>query len=159
EELVYVMIGVTRQGELFEVVGTLGPARRLADLLDGGQEQADQDGDDGDHDQQFDQGKGGLPPLSLQSHQSTPFRLTAASRRCGEKPPQPVWNPRLGWNNRRAWAVAPRALPMQWALSVKGKRLQITYPRADALPGSPLATSTLGAGFPDGIGIGRLREA
>jgi len=28
---------------------------RLADLLDGGQQQADQDGDDGNHHQQFDQ--------------------------------------------------------------------------------------------------------
>jgi hypothetical protein len=37
---------------------TLGAIRRLADLLDRWQEKPDQNGDDGDHHQQFDQGKG-----------------------------------------------------------------------------------------------------
>jgi hypothetical protein len=43
--------------DLFEVVGTLGAGRRFANLLDGGQQQADQYRDDGDYHQQFDQGE------------------------------------------------------------------------------------------------------
>jgi hypothetical protein len=43
----------------FEVVLTLHPRGGLADLLDGGQEQADQDRNDGDHHQQLDEGKSG----------------------------------------------------------------------------------------------------
>jgi len=37
--------------ELFDVVLTAGPGRRRTDLLDGRQEQADEDRDDGDHDE------------------------------------------------------------------------------------------------------------
>src|SRR5205823_7399357 len=40
---------------LLEVVRALGPVRRLADFLHRRQEQADEDGDDGDHHQQLDQ--------------------------------------------------------------------------------------------------------
>jgi len=40
---------------LFEVIGALGASGSLADLLDSGQEQANQDGNDGDHHQQLDQ--------------------------------------------------------------------------------------------------------
>jgi hypothetical protein len=43
------------QADLFQVVLAAHPGGRLADLLDGGQEQADQDGDDGDHHQQLDE--------------------------------------------------------------------------------------------------------
>src|SRR5262249_2646381 len=43
------------QHDLLEVVGTGRAVRGLADLLDSGDQQADQDGDDGDHHQQFDQ--------------------------------------------------------------------------------------------------------
>jgi hypothetical protein len=49
------------QGEalLLEVVGVLRPGGGLADLLDGGEQQADQDRDDGDDDEQLDQREGG----------------------------------------------------------------------------------------------------
>ena len=46
-----------RQAELLHVVLTLHAGGGLADLLDGGQQQADQDGDDGDHHQQLDEGE------------------------------------------------------------------------------------------------------
>src|SRR5262249_53153432 len=43
------------QGDLLEVVLALHAGGGLADLLDGGQQQTNQDGDDRDHDEQFDQ--------------------------------------------------------------------------------------------------------
>src|SRR5262249_34416472 len=46
---------VQGQAQLLEVVGTLHTAGRLAHLLDGGEQEADEDGDDGDHHQQLDQ--------------------------------------------------------------------------------------------------------
>src|SRR5262249_15864368 len=49
--------GENRQAKLLEVVRTLDPVGSLADFLDGRQEQADQDGDDGNHDEQFNQGE------------------------------------------------------------------------------------------------------
>jgi hypothetical protein len=52
-----VHVVVQRQADLLEVVGALDPPRGLARRLDGRQEQADQDGDDRDHDQEFNQGK------------------------------------------------------------------------------------------------------
>src|SRR5262249_10205602 len=57
-----VVVVVQRQGELLEVVGALHPRRRLADLLEGGEQQADEDSDDGDHYQQLDQREGGALP-------------------------------------------------------------------------------------------------
>jgi len=60
---------VTGQGDLFEVVLALRAVGRPADLLDGGDEQADQDGDDGDHHQQLDQRETG-PGLAA-SHGSS----------------------------------------------------------------------------------------
>jgi hypothetical protein len=50
---------VQGQADLPQVVLALGALGGGADLLDGGQEQADQDGDDGDHDEQFHQREGG----------------------------------------------------------------------------------------------------
>src|SRR5262249_52355972 len=41
--------------DLVDVVAALDPSRRLADLLDGGQQQPNQDGNDGDDDQQLNQ--------------------------------------------------------------------------------------------------------
>jgi hypothetical protein len=41
--------------DLFQVVLALGAVGRLADPLDGGQQQRDQDADDGDHHEQLDQ--------------------------------------------------------------------------------------------------------
>jgi hypothetical protein len=48
---------VQGEADLFEVVLALGPRGSGPDFLDGGQEQADQDGDDGGDHQQFDQGE------------------------------------------------------------------------------------------------------
>src|SRR5262245_61521366 len=50
---------MTGEAELLEVVAALKPCRRLAHLLHGGQEQTDQNGDDGNHHQKLDEGKGG----------------------------------------------------------------------------------------------------
>ena len=54
------------QADLLEVVGAADACGRLADLLDGGQQQADEDGDDGDHHQQLDQREAGSS-FSLES--------------------------------------------------------------------------------------------
>jgi hypothetical protein len=53
-------VGVHLQGEaqLLEVVGALDAAGRLADFLDGRQQQGDQRRDDGDHHEQFQEGEG-----------------------------------------------------------------------------------------------------
>jgi hypothetical protein len=49
------VVVVCGQAQLLQIVGALQAGGGLADLLDGGQEQADEDGDDGDHHQQLDQ--------------------------------------------------------------------------------------------------------
>src|SRR5437660_1796957 len=46
-----IMEMVGAQNDLLEIALTLGAASGLANLLDRGQEEADQDGDDGDNDQ------------------------------------------------------------------------------------------------------------
>ena len=48
---------VAGQGDLLEVVGALHTSGGFADFLDGGQQEADEDGDDGDDHEQFDQRK------------------------------------------------------------------------------------------------------
>src|SRR5262249_12074145 len=75
-----VVVGVQGDADLLEVVLALGAGGGFADLLDGGQQQADQDGDDGDHDQQFDEGEGSAAP-----HGRSPF----GSRRGVGPVPQP----------------------------------------------------------------------
>src|SRR5262249_52709530 len=63
------VVVVQGQAELPQVVLAAHAVGGLAHLLDGGQQQADQDGDDGDHHQQLDQGEGvtavhgGGPPV------------------------------------------------------------------------------------------------
>src|SRR5262249_46627152 len=47
------------QGDLLQVVAALHACGRLPYLLYGGEEEADEDGDDGNHHQQLDQGKAG----------------------------------------------------------------------------------------------------
>ena len=67
---VRVDVVVHRQGDLLEVVGALGPPRRLARRLDRRQEQGDQDAHDRDDDQQLDQGEArpaGRPRLAKES--------------------------------------------------------------------------------------------
>src|SRR5919198_1519086 len=61
-----VVVVVERQADLLEVIRALHAIRRLADLLDGGQEQANEDRDDGDDDEQLDQGEAG--PASADEH-------------------------------------------------------------------------------------------
>ena len=51
------MVIVQCQSELFEIVGALHSSGGFSCGLDGGQEQADQDADDGDDDQKFDEGE------------------------------------------------------------------------------------------------------
>jgi len=46
---------VAGDGELLEVVAALRPCGGFAHLLDGGQQEADEHGDDGDDHQQLDQ--------------------------------------------------------------------------------------------------------
>jgi len=55
------VIVVKGHAELLQLATALHASGGLADLLNGGQEQADQDGDDGDHHQQLDQGEAGEP--------------------------------------------------------------------------------------------------
>lgn len=53
-----VQIIVERQADLLEIVAALSPARRLAGLLNSGKEQRDQDGDNCNHNKQFNQCEG-----------------------------------------------------------------------------------------------------
>jgi len=55
---------VRRQRDLLKVVLALRAGSGLTDLLYGGQEQADQDRDDRDHDQQLNQGERHPPAYS-----------------------------------------------------------------------------------------------
>src|SRR5262249_29449621 len=57
QHLVGIMVAVKRDAELFEVVAALSSGCRLAHFTDCGQQETNQNGDDGDHDQQLDQGE------------------------------------------------------------------------------------------------------
>jgi hypothetical protein len=63
---------VHRQADLLEVVLTADAVGRLANLLHGGEQQADQDGNDGDDHQQLDQRERGARGLS--AHEGPPRR-------------------------------------------------------------------------------------
>ncbi len=58
------------QPDLLEVIGAFAPRGRFANLLHGRQQQADQDGDNGDDDQQLDQCECAADP-----HDVAPVRL------------------------------------------------------------------------------------
>ena len=58
------MMGLETQPDLLEVVGALSPPRTFAGRLDGRQQQADEDADDGNHDQQFDQREANISPAA-----------------------------------------------------------------------------------------------
>src|SRR5205085_9410286 len=62
--------GVVVDGDtqLLEVVGALDAHGRVAHSLNGRQQHADQDGDDGDDDQQLDEGEGGRADGRTTSH-------------------------------------------------------------------------------------------
>jgi hypothetical protein len=53
---------VDGQSDLLEVVLALDPGGGLAHLLHGGEQEPDQDGNDGDHHQQFDERERTLRP-------------------------------------------------------------------------------------------------
>src|SRR5262249_48628644 len=65
-------IGAVVDGEadLLDVVGALHASRRLADFLNGGGQEAEENGNDGNHDQQFDEREAGTgePTASQRSH-------------------------------------------------------------------------------------------
>src|SRR5262249_8829764 len=61
---------VQRDADLLEVVRTRRAVGGLAHLLDGGHQQADEDGNDGDHHQQLDQRETG-PTSSCRNHGRT----------------------------------------------------------------------------------------
>ena len=52
-----IVVIVQRDAELFQIIAAFHPVGGLTNLLDGGQQEADQDGDDGDHYQQLNQGE------------------------------------------------------------------------------------------------------
>ena len=57
QHLVAIMIRMESESNLFEIV-LAGESRRcLADILDGSEQQTDEDADDGDDDQQFEKGE------------------------------------------------------------------------------------------------------
>ena len=58
KEVVDIMIAVTGQAKLLEVVGALHAVGGLTHLLHRGQEQADQHRDDGNHHQELNEGEG-----------------------------------------------------------------------------------------------------
>src|SRR5262249_46944760 len=98
---------VHRQADLLEVVRTRHPCRRFTYFLDGGQEQADEDGNDGNHHHQFDQRE----RATFCSHETVPrvgitscyYRETLLYRYAEEL--QEVRSFFLGWQNR---LVKPR---------------------------------------------------
>jgi hypothetical protein len=55
---------VNSQAQLLEIVAALGTAGGLAHLLNGRDEQGDEDCNNGDHHQQLDQGEGGTHRLT-----------------------------------------------------------------------------------------------
>src|SRR5262249_45823785 len=70
--VVDVVEAVQRQAELLEVVGALDARGGLAHLLDGGEQQADEDGDDRDDDEQLDQRERDPPAGRNSTHVKTP---------------------------------------------------------------------------------------
>jgi hypothetical protein len=68
------VVAVEGQTDLFEVVSALHPVRRLAHFLHGGHQEANQDGDDGDHHQQLNEREPipGPFPAKLVYHDSSP---------------------------------------------------------------------------------------
>src|SRR5262249_20798719 len=118
-----VVVVVEGQRQLLEVVGALHPCGSLADLLHRGEQQANQDGNDGDHHQQLDQREAAHAAPQRpwrESHESEylresgmtgqGFRLTAAYP--GEHIPSGVRGP--SWRFRQSVlasrAIAPAAM-------------------------------------------------
>src|SRR5262249_26194868 len=93
KRLVRVVVVVAGEADLLEVVGALGAGGSGADLLDGGEQQADEDGDDGDHHQNLDQReRRGPVPGSGRHHGLSPDWNTSRFEfgpRCGPSEPPP----------------------------------------------------------------------
>jgi hypothetical protein len=69
------VVQVERDADLVQVVGAADPAGGGADLLDGGEEQADQDRDDRDHHQQLDQ-REAVPAAGRRIRAEAPWELS-----------------------------------------------------------------------------------
>src|SRR5262249_26650869 len=93
--LVGVVVGVHGQAELLEVVLALQAGGGLAHLLDGGHEQADQDGNNGDHHQQLDEGE----PPKADTHSWPPSEGPWGLDDEGMAP-APARTGATGWKNR-----------------------------------------------------------
>jgi hypothetical protein len=59
ENVVHIVVVVTGQADVVEIVAALSATGGFACLLHGRQQERDENGDDGDHHQQFDEGEGG----------------------------------------------------------------------------------------------------
>src|SRR5262249_51783240 len=70
ERSLTVVIGVQRDADLLEVILAAHPVRSLSHTLDRGQEQADEDGDNGDYHQQLDQCERSPDWGSTEGHES-----------------------------------------------------------------------------------------
>src|SRR5262249_14633733 len=101
EGAVDVVIVVQADTDLVQVVLALQPAGGLADLLDGGHQQADEDGDDGNDHQQFDQREGGT--AAVHGTDSRDDRKTIEYEDSSSR--RPRRNSR-GWAGTRAQAEA-----------------------------------------------------
>jgi hypothetical protein len=71
---------VTGQGDLLEVIPATQAIGTFPHLLHGGHEQGDQNGDKGDHHQQFEQGQGTSVPEKVSSHEWSPLQGVSAKR-------------------------------------------------------------------------------
>jgi hypothetical protein len=72
EPVIRVVVTVSRQGELLEIVLALGSAGGLAHLLHGRQQQTDEHRNNGNHDQQLDQGEAvPSPDMDFSAHTRT----------------------------------------------------------------------------------------
>lgn len=71
------LVVVKREPELMEIVLTLHPVGRFPNLLHGGQQQADQNGNDRDDNKQFNQ-REGISVATRIKHSLTPFLVVAA---------------------------------------------------------------------------------
>src|SRR5207253_7295852 len=94
-----IVVVVEGEADLLEVVRTLGACGGLTDLLDGRDEQADENGDDGDHHQQLDQ-----------RERAALLHRTVSGRGDGEGPGRPgaqrMYGRRGGSDGKRTYAAA-----------------------------------------------------
>src|SRR5262249_10529180 len=75
KSLVGILVIVIGEADLFQVVGALHASGGLADLLDRGQEQADQNGDDCNDHPQLDESECASCPSPVASHDYVSTRI------------------------------------------------------------------------------------